>query len=80
MQSIKFRKEVRNIMKQVFVSYHYVAKDGSVNGFGNYVGEFDPEIYRDDLKSFILNLQAEIEHEFETQTKIPCNIKVMFWR
>ena len=67
-------------MKQLFVSYHYVAKDGSVQGFGNSVMEFDPEIYRNDLKSFILNLQVGIEHEFESQTKIPCTIKVMFWR
>ncbi len=67
-------------MKQVFVSYHYVAKDGSVNGFGNYIGEFNPEDYVNDLRNFILMLEETIAKVFEDQTKIPCNIKVMFWR
>lgn len=67
-------------MKQVFVSFHYTAKDKSVNGFGNYVGEFDPEVYMDNLREFILSLEKTIAEVFESQTKIPCTIKVMFWR
>ncbi len=79
LESIKIKKEVKQ-MKQVFVSYHYTAKDGSVHGFGNAIEEFDPEMYEGDLRSFILNLQADLAHKFEQETKIPCNIKVMFWR
>ena len=79
MQSIEIKKEVKQ-MKQVFVSFHYTAKDGSVNGFGNYVGEFDPEVYMNNLREFILSLEKTITKVFEDQTKIPCKIKVMFWR
>jgi len=67
-------------MKQVFVSYHYTANDHSVNGFGNYIGQFNPENYENDLRSFILDLQQEIGRVFEDQTGIPCSIKIMFWR
>ncbi|HEC39532.1 MAG TPA: hypothetical protein ENI29_14930 [bacterium] len=67
-------------MKQVFVSFHYTAKDKSVNGFGNYVGEFNPDDYLNDLRNFILDLEEKITKVFEDQTKIPCAIKVMFWR
>ncbi len=72
-------KEVQQ-MKQVFVSFHYTAKDKSVNGFGNYVGEFNPDDYVNNLRDFILDLEKQIAGVFEDQTKIPCNIKVMFWR
>ena len=67
-------------MKQVFVSYHYTAKNGKFNGFGNYIGEFNPEDYQNDLRNFILMLEETIAKVFEDQTKIPCKIKVMFWR
>ncbi len=67
-------------MKQVFVSFHYTAKDKSVNGFGNYVGEFNPGDYVNDLRSFILMLEETITKVFEDQTGIKCSIKIMFWR
>ncbi len=67
-------------MKQVFVSFHYTAKDKSVNGFGNYVGEFNPNDYVNNLRDFILDLEKQIAGVFENQTKIPCTIKIMFWR
>ena len=67
-------------MKQIFVSFHYTAKNRKVNGFGNYVGEFSPEDYQNDLRNFILDLEKQIAEVFETQTKIPCTIKIMFWR
>jgi len=67
-------------MKQVFVSFHYTAKDKSVNGFGNYIGEFNPDDYVNNLRNFILDLEKQIALVFENQTKIACNIKVMFWR
>lgn len=67
-------------MKEVFVSYHYTAKDKSVNGFGNYIGQFNPEDYINDLRNFILDLESQIAKVFEEQTGIPCSIKIMFWR
>ena len=67
-------------MKQVFVSFHYTARDRKVNGFGNYIGEFDPEEHENDLRSFILFLEKTIAKVFEEQTQIPCTIKIMFWR
>ncbi len=67
-------------MKEVFASFHYTAKDKSVNGFGNYVGEFNPEQYQNNLRDFILDLEKQITQVFEDQTGIPCTIKIMFWR
>ena len=67
-------------MKQVFVSFHYTAKDKSVNGFGNYIGEFEEENYFNNLRQFILDLESNVAKVFEDQTKIPCTIKIMFWR
>ncbi len=79
MLQLKNKKEVQQ-MKQVFVSFHYTAKDKSVNGFGNYIGEFNPDDYVNNLRDFILDLEKQIAGVFENQTKIACNIKVMFWR
>ncbi len=67
-------------MKQVFVSYHYTSKDGQFNGFGNYIGEFRHEDYLNSLSGFILELEETIAHQLEEKTKMPCAVKVMFFR
>lgn len=80
MQSIEIKKEVKETMKKVFVSYHYTSKDGQYNGFGNYIGEFRAEDYMNDLKSFILQLEETISHQLEQKIELPCSVKVMFFR
>ena len=79
MLQLKNRKEVKQ-MKQVFVSFHYNAKDQSIHGFGNYIGEFDEEAYQNDLRNFILDLEKTIAKVFEDKTKIECAVKIMFFR
>lgn len=74
------KKEVKETMKQVFVSYHYVAQDGSANGFGNYIGEFRAEDYMNDIKEFILQLESTIAYELDQKTGVPCHVKIMFFR
>ncbi len=76
---IEIKKEVTK-MKQVFVSYHYTSKDGKYNGFGNYIGEFNPEDYLDSLAGFILQLEETIAHQLEEKIEIPCAVKIMFFR
>ena len=67
-------------MKQVFVSYHYTTMDAKYNGFGNYVGKFNTELYAGDLSKFILHLEKAIAMQLESQLNMPCQIKVMFFR
>ena len=76
---IEIKKEVTQ-MKQVFVSYHYTSKDAKFNGFGNYIGEFRHEDYRDSLAGFILELEETIAHQLEEKTGMPCVVKVLFFR
>lgn len=68
------------IMNKVFVSYHYTAKNGKYNGFGNYMGEFSAGAYEDDPGKFILDLEETIAKQLEEKTKMPCGIKIMFFR
>ncbi len=68
------------IMKKVFVSYHYTAMDGSNHGFGNYIGEFEAGVYEDNLGKFILDLEETIARQLEEKTKVPCGIKIMYFR
>ena len=79
MQDQIIQKEVTK-MKQVFVSYHYVSKNAKYNGFGNYIGEFNPEDYLNSLADFILGLEETIAHQLEEKREIPCSVKVMFFR
>ena len=79
LNQIETKKEVTQ-MKQVFVSYHYVSKDGQYNGFGNYIGEFRAEDYMDSLSDFIMQLEETIAHQLEEKIELPCSVKVMFFR
>lgn len=75
----EIKREVTQ-MKQVFVSYHYTSKDAQYNGFGNYIGEFNPKDYLESLSGFILQLEETIAHELEEKTDMPCAVKIMFFR
>lgn len=65
---------------KIFVSYHFVAKDSRINGFGNWIGEFNMEEYKDDLASFILDAQREIENLLKDKLKMEVAVKVIYFR
>jgi len=67
-------------MKQVFVSYHFTTKDAKFNGFGNYIGQFDADIYGSDLARFIIDLEENIAKSLEIQLNIDAKVKVLYFR
>lgn len=67
-------------MSQVFVSYHFTTKDGTFNGFGNYIADFNQEDYRDNIAKFILELEDVIAKELRDKINIDCKVKVLFFR
>ncbi len=67
-------------MKQVFVSYHFTARSGKVNGFGNWIGEGDEELYRNDLKQFILESEKTISELLTGQLGFDVAVRVLNFR
>lgn len=78
-QSEKLTKEEKE-MTNVFVSYHFTTKDGKLNGFGNYIGQFNNEDYKDNLAFFILQLEKEIAKAVEEKINMPVSVKVLYFR
>ena len=66
--------------KQVFVSYHFTTLDGKFNGFGNYVGEFNVEVYKGNLAKFIMDLEKSIGMSLENNLGKKVAIKVLYFR
>ena len=64
-------------MTQVFVSYHFTAKNGKMNGFGNYVGAFNQEEYKNELGKFILDLEETISKLLKEKLKMEVGVKIM---
>ncbi|HEC37464.1 hypothetical protein LCGC14_0476700 [marine sediment metagenome] len=67
-------------MKQVFASYHFTAKNGKLNGFGNYLGEFDEEIYERDMGRFILDLEKTIANQLLEKISLEVQVKILYFR
>lgn len=81
MQGIIVKEKGGEQMKQVFASYHYTSLDAKYNGFGNYVGQFDSDIYgSDDTARFILDLEENIAKALETELDLKVKVKVLFFR
>ncbi|KKM63671.1 hypothetical protein LCGC14_1509150 [marine sediment metagenome] len=66
--------------KQVFVSYHFTTMDAKFNGFGNYIGEFNMEIYKGNLAKFIQDLEKSIAMSLEQNIGKKVAIKVLYFR
>lgn len=64
-------------MRELFVSYHFTAKNGKINGFGNYIGAFDEEAYTDDKRKFILDLEEAIANQVEKKISLQVQVKVL---
>ncbi|KKK52131.1 hypothetical protein LCGC14_3107980 [marine sediment metagenome] len=67
-------------MKKVFVSYHFTTKNAKLNGFGNYIGEFDEEAYMNDIARFILDLEATISKLLGEKLNMEVGVKVLYFR
>lgn len=67
-------------MKEVFVSYHFTARSGKLNGFGNYIGQFEDDAYTNDKRNFILNLEETISNLLKDKLGFEVAVKVMFFR
>jgi len=67
-------------MREVFVSYHFTAKNGKINGFGNYLAAFEEDAYMNNKKEFILGLEETIAHELEKKINMEVQVKVLFFK
>jgi len=68
------------IKKQVFASYHFTTMDGKYNGFGNYVGEFNMEVYEGNLSKFVQDLEKSIKMALEENLNKELAIKILYFR
>ena len=80
METQLIKRRENRTMKKVFVSYHFTARDGSANGFGNYVGEFDEEEFANDLGLFILTLEDTISSKLNDKLGFEVAVKVLYFR
>lgn len=69
-----------NETMEVFISYHFTTRDLKHNGFGNFVGLFNKEVYKNNLGTFIEDAQKSIEMALEDKLEIKCVVKVLFFR
>ena len=67
-------------MKKIFMSYHFTAKDGKMNGFSNWIGEFEEGQYESDPAKFILDAQETIEKLLKDKLKFEVGVKILFFR
>ncbi len=80
LELINKSKEVEQMKKKLFVSYHFMVRDGSSHGFGNYVGEFNSEEYTNDIEGFITELQNTIAYQLSELKGVDVEVKVLFFR
>lgn len=66
--------------RKIFASYHFTSLDLKFNGFGNYVGEFDVESYKDDPGKFILDLEKSVSMAVSEKLKMEVTVKVLYFR
>lgn len=66
--------------RKVFASYHFTTMDGKFNGFGNYVGEFNMEVYEGAIDKFIIDLEKSISMALENQMGLRVAIKVLWFK
>lgn len=77
----KQNKEIIEGMREVFVSYHMTTLDMKYNGFGNYVGQFNTEVYANQsMAKFIEDLEKSIKMANEAQLNTPVQVKVLYFR
>ena len=67
-------------MKKIFMSYHFTSKDGKMNGFGNWIGEFEEGQYDNDPAKFILDAQETIERLLKDKLKFEVGVKILNFR
>lgn len=79
---IKTMKDIENDEGKinVFASYHFTAKSGKVNGFGNWIGKFEKGAYENNPKKFILDIQETISNLLEDKLGFEVAVKVLFFR
>jgi len=65
-------------MKKVFVSYHWMSN--KVNGFGNWIGEFEEGAYEDDPAKFILDVERTISELLTNKLNIEVKARVLWFR
>lgn len=66
--------------KNLFVSYHTMTKDLKESGFGNMVTKFYPELYKNDMARFIMDLEKSIEMALKTLHNKEVMVKILFFR
>ena len=76
-QIIKQHKEEK---MKIFCSYHFTTKDGKMNGFGNWMGEFPKEAYENAPEKFILEAQKTIEGLLAEKIGTEVAVKILFFR
>lgn len=72
---------LNNGMKKVFASYHFCQLDNPlIQGFGNFVGEFNMDAYVGRVEEFIVHLEKHIKTTLEAQLAFKLQVKVLFFR
>lgn len=66
---------------KVFASYHFCQIDQPlIQGFGNFVGQFDTESYRGRIEEFIIHLEKHLKTLLEEQLQKKIQVKVLYFR
>lgn len=71
---------VENELRDVFVSYHFTTHDLKHNGFGNYVGKFNTEIYVGNMAKFIQDLEKSVNLAVEEMLGTKVHVKILYFR
>lgn len=72
--------------REVFVSYHFTGfkplENGILpNGFGNYVGMFNVEVYNGgSMAKFIMDLEKSIKMALKNQLGMEVQVKILYFK
>lgn len=74
-------EELEEPMRKVFASYHFCKIENPlIQGFGNFVGQFNIDAYKDRLEEFIIHLEKHLKELLSSQLKFEVQVKVLFFK
>lgn len=65
---------------QVFASYHWTSKNGKLNGFGNWMGQFDKAAYTNNPREFLLDMERTISNLLTEKLQKEVQVRILYFR
>lgn len=65
---------------KMFASYHFLSNDETQNGFGNWIGEVNQELYSGKPEKFLIDIQTALENELYKMYGKKFQVKILWFK